>query len=138
MGSRRSNPSVKPGQKNPIDSNTIRSSSLRDCTTSLRHPRKLFRRALETLQQSDAPKLLEKDRRALVNSAVTDLLELVRSLIRDGLEPERLDLFYLLNSHNDPTPEASAEAMKAKFAAADDGLDIPASLRRAPRPLEAQ
>src|SRR6516162_2523786 len=32
MGSRRSNPSVKPGQKNPIDSNTIRSSSLRDYT----------------------------------------------------------------------------------------------------------
>jgi|SRR6516164_6294842 len=35
MGSRRSNPSVKPGQKNPIDSNTIRSSSLRDYTTRL-------------------------------------------------------------------------------------------------------
>src|SRR5262245_26448481 len=35
MGSRRSNPSVKPGQKNPIDSNTIRSSSLRDCTPRL-------------------------------------------------------------------------------------------------------
>src|SRR5262245_27547137 len=34
MGSRRSNPSVKPGQENPIDSNTIRSSSLRDYTTS--------------------------------------------------------------------------------------------------------
>src|SRR6266478_2888166 len=34
MGSRRSNPSVKPGQKNPIDSNTIRSSSLRDYTPS--------------------------------------------------------------------------------------------------------
>src|SRR5215831_720101 len=33
MGSRRSNRSVKPGQKNPIDSNTIRSSSLRDYTT---------------------------------------------------------------------------------------------------------
>src|SRR5262245_4143624 len=32
MGSRLSNPSVKPGQKNPIDSNTIRSSSLRDYT----------------------------------------------------------------------------------------------------------
>src|SRR5262249_43636236 len=35
MGSRRSNPSVKPGQKNPIDSNTIRSSSLRDYTHRL-------------------------------------------------------------------------------------------------------
>src|SRR5262249_37767207 len=34
MGSRRSNPSVKPGQENPIDSNTIRSSSLRDYTPS--------------------------------------------------------------------------------------------------------
>src|SRR5215470_18668214 len=32
MGSRLSNPSVKPGQRNPIDSNTIRSSSLRDYT----------------------------------------------------------------------------------------------------------
>jgi hypothetical protein len=38
MGSRRSNPSVKPGQKNPIDSNTIRSSSLRDYTGSLQKP----------------------------------------------------------------------------------------------------
>ena len=37
----------------------------------------------------------------------------------------------LLNAYNDPTPEASAAAMKAKFAAADDGLDIPACLRRA-------
>jgi len=36
-----------------------------------------------------------------------------------------------LNVYNDPTPEASAAAMKAKFAAADDGLDIPACLRRA-------
>ena len=36
MGSRRSNPSVKPGQKNPIDSNTIRSSSLRDYTPSFK------------------------------------------------------------------------------------------------------
>src|SRR6516162_7940086 len=34
MGSRRSNPSVKLVQKNPIDSNTIRSSSLRDYTPS--------------------------------------------------------------------------------------------------------
>jgi len=36
----------------------------------------------------------------------------------------------LLNVYNDPTPEASAAATKAKFAAADDGLDIPACLRR--------
>jgi len=35
MGSRRSNPSVKLVQKNPIDSNTIRSSSLRDYTPSV-------------------------------------------------------------------------------------------------------
>src|SRR6266487_96302 len=34
MDSRLSNLSVKPGQKNPIDSNTIRSSSLRDYTPS--------------------------------------------------------------------------------------------------------
>src|SRR5262249_41288156 len=39
MGSRLSNPSVKPGQRNPIDSNTIRSSSLRDYTPSQRRPR---------------------------------------------------------------------------------------------------
>jgi hypothetical protein len=30
------------------------------------------------------------------------------------------------------SPEASAEAMKAKFAATDDGLDIPGFLQRAP------
>src|SRR5262245_45347760 len=40
MDSRRSNPSVKPGQKNPIDSNTIRSSSLRDYTPRRRHGRR--------------------------------------------------------------------------------------------------
>jgi len=33
--------------------------------------------------------------------------------------------------NNDADPDASTEAMKAKFAAIDDGLDIPASLRRA-------
>jgi ParB-like nuclease family protein len=32
---------------------------------------------------------------------------------------------------NEADPDASAEAMKAKFAEMDDGLDIPASLRRA-------
>ena len=31
---------------------------------------------------------------------------------------------------NNVDPEASAEAMKAKFAEADDGLDIPECLRR--------
>jgi hypothetical protein len=36
----------------------------------------------------------------------------------------------LLNIYNDPTPEASAAAMKAKFVAAGDGPDIPACLRR--------
>jgi hypothetical protein len=66
---------------------------------NLRHPRKLFRRALETLQKSDAPKLLEKDRRALVNSAVIDLVELVRSLTRDGLKLDRLDLFCRPEQH---------------------------------------
>jgi hypothetical protein len=59
----------------------------------LRHQCRLFRRALEQLQKSDTPKLIEKDRRALVNGAVTDLLELVRSLARDGLALERIDLF---------------------------------------------
>src|SRR6516225_2264328 len=38
MGSRLSNLSVRPGQKNPIDSNTIRSSSLRDYTTRRTYP----------------------------------------------------------------------------------------------------
>jgi hypothetical protein len=73
--------------------------------TNLRHPRKLFRRALETLQKSDAPKLLEKDRRALINSAVTDLIELIRSLERDGLKIERLDLFCRLMGHGGPVPK---------------------------------
>jgi hypothetical protein len=34
---------------------------------------------------------------------------------------------------NDADPETSAEAMKAKHAAADDGLDLPKSLRREPQ-----
>src|SRR5262245_46048165 len=47
MDSRRSNPSVKPGQKNPIDSNTIRSSSLRDYTARAMGPKNMNTFAFE-------------------------------------------------------------------------------------------
>jgi len=38
--------------------------------------------------------MLEKERRFLLQSARTDLIEFIRSAIRDGLKVERLDLFY--------------------------------------------
>ena len=36
--------------------------------------------------------VLEKDKRFLKESALTDLVELVRSAVRDGLKPDRFDL----------------------------------------------
>ena len=61
--------------------------------TGLHHPRRLFRRALEALQKSDTPNLVANEKRGLVNGAVIDLIELVRSLQRDGLKLNRIDLF---------------------------------------------
>jgi len=60
---------------------------------NIRNQRELFRRALEYLRKSEQPKILAKDRRTFINSAITDLTELVRSLVRDGIAVERLDLF---------------------------------------------
>jgi hypothetical protein len=67
--------------------------------TNLHHPRKLFRQALKALQESETPKLLRKDRQSRINSALTDLVELVRSLTRDGLKIERLDLYCRPEAH---------------------------------------
>jgi hypothetical protein len=67
--------------------------------TEICHARRIFRQAIGALQKSEVPKILEKDRRALRNSAVTDLLELIRSIVRDGLKVERLDLTYRSELH---------------------------------------
>src|SRR5262249_50078266 len=81
MGSRRSNPSVKPGQENPIDSNTIRSSSLRDYTPSLVLPRptransRLLRRSKDVPGAANLPAMQRRSQprerlgRALICSA---------------------------------------------------------------------
>jgi hypothetical protein len=60
---------------------------------------------------------------------------------RTTLEEERADTAERVAKSRDELPirigeddpEASAEAMKAKFAAVDDGLDIPEYLRRTPK-----
>jgi hypothetical protein len=67
--------------------------------TPIRSQRRLFLQALRTLQKSEVPGTLEKEQRALKQSAVTDFVELVRSAVRDGLKPERFDLFYRPELH---------------------------------------
>jgi hypothetical protein len=62
--------------------------------TPIHHQQRLFRQALRSLQKSEQPATLEKDRRSLKQSATTDFVELVRSVTRDGLKLERLDLVY--------------------------------------------
>jgi hypothetical protein len=67
--------------------------------TNIRAQQRLFQQALRTLQKSETPGTLDKDRRFLKQSATTDLVELVRSAIRDGLKPERFDLVYRPELH---------------------------------------
>jgi DNA-binding Lrp family transcriptional regulator len=87
------------------------------------------------------------ERQALVQRLVAVDRELVVLLSKFfGKYPDQINAFFadvsicareLEDSDGDAAaraaePEASAEAMKAKFAEIDDGLDIPESLRRAP------
>jgi hypothetical protein len=61
--------------------------------TPIRHQRRLFRNALEAMRKAETSDLPAKEKRSLHNSAIIDLTELVRSLARDGIAIERLDLF---------------------------------------------
>jgi hypothetical protein len=61
--------------------------------TPVRHQRRLFRNALEAMRKAETSDLPAKEKRSLHNSAIIDLTELVRSLARDGIAVERLDLF---------------------------------------------
>jgi hypothetical protein len=65
----------------------------------IRPQQRLFQQAMRALEKSDAPGMLEKESRFLKQSAVTDLIELVRSAVRDGLKPDRFDLFYRPEPH---------------------------------------
>jgi hypothetical protein len=67
--------------------------------TDIRSQRRLFQQALRMLQKSETPHMPEKEKRSLVNRATTDLIELVRSVVRDGLQVERLDLIYRSEAH---------------------------------------
>jgi hypothetical protein len=67
--------------------------------TPIRSQRKLFQQALRALQKSEVAGTLEKDRRFLKQSATTDLVEVVRSAVRDGLKPDRFDLVYRPELH---------------------------------------
>src|SRR6266566_3549043 len=100
MGSRRSNPSVKPGQKNPIDSNTIRSSSLRDYTLGwLRGERgHCGMVAIPTMEEEDARRP-NRERESLVNERSRIVNRMKSALARLGIRgfkphlrkaPERL------------------------------------------------
>jgi hypothetical protein len=61
--------------------------------TDIPHQRKLFNRVVRRLREAEASNL-EKDQRFLRNSATDDMIELVRSAKRDGLEAARFDLMY--------------------------------------------
>jgi hypothetical protein len=65
----------------------------------IRAQRRLFQQALRRLQKSEFPGTLEKERHSLRQRATTDFVELIRSAIRDGLKPERLDLVYRPEVH---------------------------------------
>jgi hypothetical protein len=67
--------------------------------TDIHCQRRLLQRALRALQKSESPHTPETEKRSLANSAMTDLIELVRSAVRDGLRVERLDLFYRPEVH---------------------------------------
>jgi hypothetical protein len=67
--------------------------------TDIHCQRRLFQRALRALQKSETPHTPETEKRSLANSAMTDLTELVRSAMRDGLRVERLDLIYRPEVH---------------------------------------
>lgn len=61
--------------------------------TSIPHQRRLFRRALQTLQKAETSGIHEKEQRALRADATTDFVEFVRSAKRDGLAIDRFDVF---------------------------------------------
>jgi hypothetical protein len=67
--------------------------------TDIRCQRRLFQRALRALQKSETPYTPDKEKRSLANSATSDLIELVRSAVRDGLRVEWLDLIYRPEVH---------------------------------------
>ena len=67
--------------------------------TDIRCQRRLFQQALRTSQKSETPYMPEKEKRSRANSATTDLIELVRLVVRDGLRVERLDLIYRSEIH---------------------------------------
>jgi hypothetical protein len=67
--------------------------------TPIHHQQRLFRQAIRALQKAETAGTLEKERRSLKGHAALDLVELVRSAIRDGLNPDRLDLVYRPELH---------------------------------------
>jgi hypothetical protein len=56
--------------------------------------RRLLRRMFDTVRRSETPGLPVKERRDLVQNAALDLVELVRSAVRDGHKPQGFDLIY--------------------------------------------
>jgi hypothetical protein len=60
---------------------------------SVRHQRRLFRQALDSISQAETSSISGKEKRSLHNSAITDLIEFVRSATRDGLNLSQFDIF---------------------------------------------
>jgi hypothetical protein len=67
--------------------------------TPIRPQQRLFRQAIRALQKAETAGTMEKERQSLKEHAALDLVELVRSAIRDGLNPDRLDLVYRPELH---------------------------------------
>src|SRR5262249_16077424 len=56
------------------------------------YQRRLFKRALRSVQKTEVPDIDAKEKRSLFTSATTDLVELIRSAVRDDLGLDRFDL----------------------------------------------
>ena len=66
---------------------------------AVRHQRRLFRQALDSIGQAETGNIPAKEKRALHNSAITDLTEFVRSAARDGLSLNQFDIFCRPEAH---------------------------------------
>ena len=66
---------------------------------AIRGQRRLFMQAVRALQKAELPTKVEKEKRSLRQSALTYLIGFVQAAARDGLKPERFDLFYRPEVH---------------------------------------
>jgi hypothetical protein len=67
--------------------------------TNIDPQRRIFQRAVRSLQKAETAGTLEKERRFLTQHATADFVEIVRSAVRDGLRVDQIDLVYRPEVH---------------------------------------